>query len=92
MVGAVDETAILDRDAHPYVRRPRQILREGLKPLRSLGENLEDVPFSALHHVKDLRDVFGGDLLVEQVAHRVHEDRARSPPAQRDLETLRPKS
>ena len=43
-VGAMDEAAILDRDAHPDVGRPRQSGRELGEPVLALRQHLEGVP------------------------------------------------
>ncbi len=53
VVGAVNEPAVLDAHAHPHVRRPRQRGRELGETLVALGQDLEDVPVGAAHHVED---------------------------------------
>ena len=76
-VGAVNEAPVLDRDAHPDVRRPRQVRRQLREPLVALRQDLEDVPVGPAHDLEDLSDVGVGNRFVEQVAHRVDEDHPR---------------
>ena len=56
---------------------------------RALREHLEAVPVRAPHHVEHALDVRERHILVEQVAHRVHEDRLRLLPLERQLQHLR---
>jgi len=92
VVSTVPEAAVLDRHAHPDVARPRQLWRELDQPLVPLGQDLEGVLLRAGHHVEHLGDVLIGDVLVEEVAHRVDEHDARAAPAQRHLQALRPQA
>ena len=48
------------------------------------------MPIRPLHRVEDAPDEGAGNLLVEQIAHRVDEHAARLPPAERLLESLGP--
>jgi hypothetical protein len=41
------------------------------------------MPVSSLHHVRNITDERGGDLLVEQVAHGVDENALPGPPTER---------
>jgi hypothetical protein len=58
---------------------------EVAKQRAPLGENLENVMISALHNVKDTRNVRGWNVLVEKVAHGVHEYHSRFFPSERLL-------
>jgi hypothetical protein len=90
IIGAVDESAVLDGHAHPHVRMPVERLRELDEALVALREHLEGMPVCAAHHIEHVGDVLVGDALVEQVRHRIHEHQPRASPAQREAETLRP--
>ena len=46
----------------------------------ALGEHLVDVPVGALHGVEYALDVLRGNVLVEEITHRVDEDELRTPP------------
>ena len=46
----------------------------------ALGEHLVDVPIGAFHGVEYALDVLRGNVLVEEIAHRVDEDELRTPP------------
>ena len=48
VVGAVHEAPVLDRHAHPDVRRPGERGGELREPLVALGQDLEGVLFGAL--------------------------------------------
>ena len=56
VVGAVDEAPVLDRDAHPDVRRPLEPRRKLGEALVALREDLERVPVASRHHLEDLLD------------------------------------
>src|SRR2546430_4191796 len=62
----------------------------GREPLRPLRENLEGVTPRLEHHSEHLFDEAVGNLLMEKVAHRVHEDHSRSLPPTRRVEAARP--
>ena len=47
------------------------------------------MPAGAPHHVKDLLDVTEGHLLVEKVAHGIHEDPIRALPLQWQFQHVR---
>src|SRR5215212_4849569 len=55
----------------------------------ALGENLEDVPRTLRHYPEDLLQKVEWHLLVEQVAHRVHEHPARLAPPPRLFQAFR---
>ena len=40
----------------------------------ALGKHLIDVPIGVLHGVEYALDVLGGNVLVEEIAHRIDED------------------
>jgi hypothetical protein len=90
VVGTADPPLVLDRDAHPDVRRPLEPRRDLDEVFVSLGQDLEGVLARLGHHREDLLDELERDLRVEKVAHRVDEDHSRPPPAQRLLEPVRP--
>ena len=56
----------------------------------SLGQHLVGVPVRRPHRVEHPVDEPAVHILVEQVAHGVHEDHARLPPSQRLVEARRP--
>ena len=58
-VCSMDEAAILDRDAHPYVRRPGQIRRKLVKAVFALGQDLKCVLLGLNHDLEHARDVLG---------------------------------
>src|SRR5690606_24059856 len=79
-------------DASPNVgwRRPAcitapQVVAHPRTPLR---EHLENVPVSRLHRVEDLVDEGVRNCLMEEVAHRVHEDHPATLPADRLVQAL----
>ena len=82
----------LNGNAHPHIGWPLQLEPKLRQPLRSLGEDLERMPRGLLHGAEDLSDEGEGNLLVEKVAHAVHEDRAGLLPCERQFQTLWPKS
>jgi hypothetical protein len=57
--------------------------------LRSLRENLKDMPTRLLHYVEDGTYVPQGNVLVKQVAHGVDEDEPGLGPEQRLVESSR---
>jgi hypothetical protein len=86
----VNEASILDRDAHPDVGSPGEARGELRQPCLALGEDLKGVLLRRDHDLEDPTQVLDRDVFVEEVAHRVDEDRSGTPPPQRLLETLRP--
>jgi len=54
-VSTLHEPAVLDRDPHPHVRGPRQVVRHGHEPVRTLREDLERVLLGAHHRWEHLR-------------------------------------
>ena len=83
---------VLDRHPHPDVPRPRArpvaALQVAPHARRALGEYLEDVAIRPLHGVEHPVHEGPWDLLVEEVAHGVHEHRARAAPGEGLLEPL----
>ena len=55
----------------------------------TFGEHLVDVPVHLLHDVEHAAQEFSGNVLVEQVAHGVHEDEPGPPPLFRLPEAFR---
>ena len=86
----MNEAAVLDAHADPDVLRPGQGGRERGEALVALGQDLEDVMLSLAHRLEDLGDHLIGDVLVEEVAHRVDEDELGLAPLQRKLQAVRP--
>ncbi len=81
-----------DGDAHPNMRRPRQTVGHSGKALRSLGEDLIDVPIGPLHRDEYVPNELVGHLSMEQVGHGVDEDAARLLPAHGKLEARLPEA
>ena len=50
------------------------LVEEFAQKRTALREHLVDVPVGLLHRIEYLRDMADRDLLVEQVAHGIHED------------------
>src|SRR5271157_1222838 len=77
--------AVLDTHPPPDVRQFRCIkelrLKQCLHPRRSLGQDLIRVPVGFYHDIDNGGDVLVAHSLVEQVAHRVHEDHSVARPA-----------
>src|SRR5271166_6270066 len=77
--------AVLDAYPPPNVRQFRSIqelcLKQCLHPRRSLGQDLIRVPVGFHHDIDNGGDVLVAHALVEQVAHRVHEDHSVARPA-----------
>src|SRR5271157_1890839 len=77
--------AVLDAYPPPDVRQFRRFpelrLKHCLHPRRSLGQDLIRVPVGFHHDIDDGGDVLVAHALVEQVAHRVHEDHSLARPA-----------
>jgi len=57
----------------------------------SFSQYLKPMPVRSAHYVEDLLEEGKGNLFVEQVTHRVHEDELWLPPAQRNFQDLRMK-
>ncbi len=76
--------------AHPHVGRPVQLGSEFRQPLRPLREDLERMPRGLFHGAENPSDEAEGNLLVEKVAHAVHEDRPGLLPSHGKVKTLRP--
>src|SRR5690606_39891241 len=53
-------------------------------------QNLKHMPVGFLHHVKNAINERAIDILVEEIAHRIHEDHAWLLPDKRLLEPRRP--
>jgi len=56
---------------------------------RPLGQHLEGVPARLLHGVEDLVDIGERHVLVEQVAHGIHEDHLRRADGERLFQAMR---
>ena len=83
---------VLDGDPEPHMDRasagpvalPKKVAHEG----RAFREYLKSVPRRALHRIEDAIDKILGNVLMEKVAHGIHEDHARRSPAERLLQSL----
>src|SRR5271157_837760 len=77
--------AVLDAYPPPDVRQFRRFpelrLKQCLHPRRSLGQNLIRVPVGFHHDIDNGGDVLVAHALMEQVAHRIHEDHSLARPA-----------
>ena len=62
-----------------------KLIGNSAQTLRSLGEHLVGVLGRLPDHVEDLCDELDGHILVEEIAHRVHEDEPRGVPASRHV-------
>ena len=90
VVGAGDHLVEFDRDARPDVSRPRKGLAQAGEPRTTLGENLKLMLLSGRHHREHLCNELIGHRRMEQIAHAVDEDAARSSDETRAiLEPLR---
>src|SRR6266446_4910613 len=84
---------VLDGDAEPHmdwasdgpVALPKKVAHEG----RAFREYLKSVPRCAFHRIEDAIDKFLGNVLVEKIAHGIHEDHARRAPAEWLFQPLR---
>lgn len=79
----------LDADAHPDVWCPRQLGVEFSEPIGALGQDLKSMPVGPSHDVEDALDERERNVFVEEVAHRVYENRLRLSPVERQLQHLR---
>jgi hypothetical protein len=61
-------------DVPVIFREPEFGIQEGLQPIGSLGQNLVGVPVSLDHNPDDILYIRIGHIILEQVAHAVHED------------------
>ena len=59
---------------------PVALLDEAAHQRTALGKHLIDMPIGALHGVEYALDVLGGNILVEEIAHRIDEDELWTPP------------
>ena len=59
---------------------PVALLDETAHQRTTLGKDLIDVPIGALHGVEYALNVLGGNVLVEEIAHRIDEDELWTPP------------
>jgi hypothetical protein len=66
-VCSMDESPILDADAHPDVRGPGQLRRKFDETVLALGQNLKDMVVSLLHNLEHFTDENVGNALVEEV-------------------------
>lgn len=64
---------VLDAHPHPDVRSPIEQGVEFFESFRALREDLVLVPVRLVHDREDALDVLDRDVLVEEVAHTVHE-------------------
>ena len=78
------------RGQHAVVEEVGVPFHEAPGPAGSLGQDLVDVPGPFQHHLEHPPHERLGDVLVEEVAHAVHEDLPRLPPAERILQAFRP--
>ncbi len=85
---------VLNRDAEPDVARDRPFiipLPDVVAHERAaLGQHLVDMPVRLLHGIEHVVDECAVDVLVEKVAHRVHEDHPRLFPEHGLLQPRRP--
>jgi hypothetical protein len=85
--------SILERNAKPDVPRDRSVTVAGgdvaSQDAAPLRKYLEYVPRGTLHHIEYTVDERGGDLLVKEVTHRVHEDVARLSEPERLFQSRR---
>lgn len=89
LIDARDVVGIFHTHAHPHIRRPVEFAIERCESIGALGEHLKAVPVRAAHDVEDALDVLDRHIFVEEIAHRVDEDRLRLFPLQRKVEHLR---
>src|ERR1035437_6694023 len=74
-----DTIGVLNRRPHPDVVRPRQLLGKRQGAFGALCEDVERMLGTGVHGLEHLPDEGGGNVLVEQIAHRIHEDKSRLP-------------
>ena len=83
---------VFDGHAEPDMRGssmvPVALLNETAHQRTALGKHLIDMPIGALHRVEYALDVLGGNVLVEEIAHRIDEYELRMPPVYRLFEAL----
>jgi hypothetical protein len=77
---------VLYAHPEPCVRRKTHARTDFDEALGSLGEDLELMVRRPTNDVEDSQDEFGGDFVVEQVGHAVHEDPPACSPAERKFE------
>jgi hypothetical protein len=77
---------ILNTHPHPHIRRPGQAARKAACAIRSLGQDLERVPWRLRHNPKCSFDQVEWHFIMEEVTHGVHEDSARIAPTARQVE------
>src|SRR5258706_9311601 len=84
---------VLNRYATPDMRWSRRAPvaapQEVAHQRRTLRQDLKGVPVRLLHRVKDAPDELLRHVFVEEIAHRIDEDHARTAPAQRLIKALR---
>jgi len=61
-------------DSHPDISGPREDLRHRHQSRGAFSEDLEGMLLCPRHDIEDPSDIRGGNVIVKQVAHRVHED------------------
>lgn len=81
MVNALDHVEGLDRDAHPEVVGPVELVGDPCHPVRALRQHLVGVLRRLTNDVEDVAYEVQRHLGVEEIAHRVHEHDLRGPPA-----------
>jgi hypothetical protein len=84
MVHAIPVLWCLDTDAHPNIERPVELGSEAIEPFGALREHLEGVPRRPLHDVEHAPNVALRNLVVEEIAHGVHEHDLRFLPTERE--------
>lgn len=65
---------VLHAHAHPDVLAPGEISAQFCQAFGPFRENLENQVRIVVHHSENLLDELQADILVEQIAHRVHEN------------------
>src|SRR5262245_60398172 len=73
---------VFDAHPHPDMQSPREFAVECFEAFRPLRKDLVLVPVGPVHHPKDTPDAFQRDLVVEKVAHAVHEHALRLLPTE----------
>ena len=59
------------------------------KPIRTLGEHLKTMPVCLMHHIEHALDILEWYIFVEQITHRIDENRLRFLPLKREVKHLR---
>ena len=86
---AMNVVGVLYGRAHPNVVRPRKVSRQFGGSLGTLRQNLKGMLRCALHDCKTLGDELCRNVLMEEVAHRVHKNHPRTLPVKRQFHHVR---